>query len=208
MSERPVQAAAADYGTNPNPDEIASAGPLATYSSRGRRVTALVIDMATSAAGAVAVGVACALGMAMQGLSRVQIERTLHPGAGRSVAAAVVALVVYRTVAEGVGDATLGKLVCGLRVRQHGDLVRCGWRSALIRSSALLIDLSFFGLPALSSMHDDPKLQRLGDVWAGTVVVRAHDLPTRQSGDLGRAVGGVALALAARAVVDGLLRYG
>lgn len=87
----------------------------------------------------------------------------------------VLATVAYHTLAEGMGGATLGKQLCGLRVLSD-DARPCTVQKALVRSAAFYLDALFFGIPAWSSMSKSPIQQRNGDRWAGTRVVKAHSI--------------------------------
>jgi uncharacterized RDD family membrane protein YckC len=83
----------------------------------------------------------------------------------------------YHTLAEGIGGATVGKLVLGLRVRRSYDLAPCGLSAALIRSVTYYLDALFFGLVAHQAMSSSSSNQRYGDQWAETVVVRGASVP-------------------------------
>jgi uncharacterized RDD family membrane protein YckC len=91
--------------------------------------------------------------------------------------------VVYHTVCEWHGGATLGKAILGLRVRNE-DFETCSFRGALVRTLAYFVDALFFGLVAYTAMSKSPGRQRYGDRWGHTVVVHASSLPreTRQGG--------------------------
>jgi uncharacterized RDD family membrane protein YckC len=96
----------------------------------------------------------------------------------------LVASVVYHAVTESFGGASLGKLVCGLRVTTP-TLGRATFRGAVVRNLAFFIDSLFFGLVAYSSMSKSDKQLRYGDRWGGTVVVHAEGAP-----DAARRTGG------------------
>lgn len=83
---------------------------------------------------------------------------------------------LYHAVAEGLGGATIGKLVCGLRVvREDGRPATLG--GAFLRSIAYYIDGLFFGMVAYSVMSKNAMQQRLGDKWGHTAVVTAATVP-------------------------------
>jgi uncharacterized RDD family membrane protein YckC len=84
--------------------------------------------------------------------------------------------VMYHTLTEGIYGASVGKLVCGLRVVRV-DGKPCDLMGATIRNWAYLLDSFFFGLIGYQSMKKSALRQRYGDVWAKTVVVRTKDLP-------------------------------
>lgn len=82
----------------------------------------------------------------------------------------------YQTMMEGLYGASVGKLICQLRVlREDGRPI--GFGAAIIRSLAYYVDALFFGLIAYSKMRESDLNQRFGDHWAHTVVVRARDVP-------------------------------
>jgi uncharacterized RDD family membrane protein YckC len=90
------------------------------------------------------------------------------------------AMVTYTALAEFLGGATLGKVLTGLRVVMHGrPVVAVTLRAAVIRSAAFLVDSLFFGLVAYSAMGRSRSGQRVGDEWAGTVVVWKGDAPAQ-----------------------------
>ncbi len=76
-------------------------------------------------------------------------------------------------VCETVFGATLGKLICGLRVVKK-DCSLCNLWQIFLRGIFRLIDGFFFGLPAglFMSSHRN---QRIGDVIAGSYVVSTRD---------------------------------
>jgi uncharacterized RDD family membrane protein YckC len=105
----------------------------------------------------------------------------------------------YHVLSEGVGGASIGKLLLGLRVR-HIDLSRPRITGALIRSLTCYLDSIFFGWVAYSAMSRSPMLQRYGDKWGDTVVVRATSLPHDPDARTRLALGlasGIAIEMAA-----------
>jgi uncharacterized RDD family membrane protein YckC len=84
---------------------------------------------------------------------------------------------LYHSLTEGIYGASLGKLICQLRVvTEEGQSI--AMKHALLRSLAYYFDGLFFGLVAYASMKESPLNQRYGDRWAHTVVVRSRDLPS------------------------------
>ena len=66
---------------------------------------------------------------------------------------------------------TIGKLPTRLRVVQmNGE--KPSMLKAFQRRVSDLIDFSFLGLPAYITTRNNPLKQRLGDLWAGTVVIK------------------------------------
>jgi uncharacterized RDD family membrane protein YckC len=83
---------------------------------------------------------------------------------------------LYHLLTEGMYGASLGKLVCGLRV--VSDTARAiGFAQAFKRNLAFYWDGLFFGLVGYSSMKNSELNQRYGDRWAKTVVIKASDVP-------------------------------
>jgi uncharacterized RDD family membrane protein YckC len=94
------------------------------------------------------------------------------PGFGLSLLGGIL----YHSLTEGLYGASLGKLICGLRVvSETGQPITVG--KAFLRSLAYLWDALFFGLIAYTSMKESELNQRYGDKWAHTVVIRSKDLP-------------------------------
>ena len=83
---------------------------------------------------------------------------------------------LYHSASEGIYVASVGKLVCRLRV-VSAEGRPCDMKQALIRSVAYFWDALFFGLVAYRSMEKSPLQQRYGDVWAKTVVILSSDVP-------------------------------
>jgi uncharacterized RDD family membrane protein YckC len=95
---------------------------------------------------------------------------------GRAELGGAAAYLLYGAGAEWIGGATLGKMLLGLRVRSAAELGPCNLVRAVVRHVAYYIDAFFFGFVAYGAMSKSPTRQRLGDRWAGTVVVRAASL--------------------------------
>jgi uncharacterized RDD family membrane protein YckC len=118
-------------------------------------------------------------------------------GAGLTAAAAVpsaweaaravaigLGFLAYYFVCEGLTGATVGKLACGLRVRRP-DGGRCSWGQAAKRTAARVVEVNpliLAGLPAGLVILASQRKQRLGDMWAGTVVAHRHSQPAAESG--------------------------
>jgi predicted RND superfamily exporter protein len=92
----------------------------------------------------------------------------------------------YLVLLQGLAGATLGKLVAGVRTidpaRPGGPTP--GIRAAAVRTAGLVPDL--FGLVALPVMLASPERRRLGDRWAGTLVVRDARAPSERLAAVGR----------------------
>jgi uncharacterized RDD family membrane protein YckC len=108
------------------------------------------------------------------------------------------------TVSTWLGSVSLGKVLLGMRVvRLQGG--RCGFGAALQRELAYYVDSFFLGMVAYSAMAKGPEHQRIGDRWAGTVVVRSSAVssPTRiRSGRIALALcAGFALQVGVAALI-------
>jgi uncharacterized RDD family membrane protein YckC len=110
-----------------------------------------------------------------------------------------VGYLFYYTACEGLCGASLGKLVCGLRVLSE-DLSPCRLRPAFVRSLAGFVDGLFFGVIGYMSMSKTATQQRYGDHWARTVVVRNSQVPLGSK----RSTAQYLLALALGSVAWGL----
>ena len=93
---------------------------------------------------------------------------------GALLASALVYL-GYFLVQEGSWSNTLGKRLFGLRIcRLDGS--RSGWDTAFIRTGTRIVEVNpvvFGGLPAALVGAFSRRHQRLGDMFAGSLVVRA-----------------------------------
>lgn len=89
---------------------------------------------------------------------------------GADFIAGLFGAIMYQTFMEGLYGASVGKILFGLHVfRVDGS--PCTLGCAFTRSLAYLIDSLFFGAVAFLAMNASPLRQRLGDRWAGSVVV-------------------------------------
>lgn len=83
---------------------------------------------------------------------------------------------IYQWLTEGIYGASLGKLLCGLRVvTERGEPI--GSLQAFKRSLAYYWDALFFGAVAYTAMKQSERNQRYGDRWAKTVVVNWREVP-------------------------------
>ena len=82
---------------------------------------------------------------------------------------------LYFVVLESINQATPGHDICKLVVvRSNGERITFG--VAFKRRIIDLIDIFFYGIPALICIYNTPKHQRLGDLFADTVVVKKIDI--------------------------------
>ncbi len=172
--------------TDVAPNELASdlwRAPLepGTFGIRGTAqvidtVIGLIVAFVAGAAGGFVVGVLAAAGIVPPGWE----SRLEHAGAGTFLMGLFASL-FYHAVAESLGGATLGKVICGLRVLTDRR-EPCTLPKAIGRNLAYYIDSLFFGMVAWSAMSNSPQRQRYGDRWAGTIVVykrSAGQIPMR-----------------------------
>ena len=82
----------------------------------------------------------------------------------------------YHSLTEGMYGASLGKLLCGLRVVSEAAQP-IGISQAFKRSLAFYWDGLFFGVVGYLSMKESELNQRYGDHWAKTVVIKTADVP-------------------------------
>ena len=87
-------------------------------------------------------------------------------------------LLGYFALSEAMtGGRTLGKMACGLRVvRSDGGAI--GFSEAIVRNAARLVDYIGIG-PVLMFFH--PQSRRIGDLMAGTVVVRERSAVSKMA---------------------------
>jgi uncharacterized RDD family membrane protein YckC len=77
---------------------------------------------------------------------------------------------VYFPIIESIRGQTLGKAILGLRVvTKAGNPIT--FSQAARRHFVDIIDFFFFGIPAVIAIRNTPDHQRLGDLWAKTIVV-------------------------------------
>ncbi len=118
-------------------------------------------------------------------LAVLEADGSVAPGwdqrmQGLSLATFVLSLignVFYHAVCEGFHGASLGKLICRLRVITE-DGTNSTLKGAFLRSGAYLIDGLFWGLVGYASMKKSELQQRLGDKWGRTIVLPSADAPS------------------------------
>lgn len=132
-----------------------------TYASFTRRGSAGAIDLLLIA------GISWVLLRLMGGLSPLSVESGLL--------FSTVSL-LYSAAFEWLLAATIGKLLMGVRVVQT-DGTKCSLIVAVVRNASRVVDfLPAFYVLGILVAHRSSRRQRLGDRWAGTVVVR-HPVP-------------------------------
>ena len=78
---------------------------------------------------------------------------------------------IYHSLLEGIWGKTIGKKICGIIVLGD-DFTKCNIPKGLLRNLMRIVDLFFYYWVAVVSIVATMKWQRLGDIVAGTVVVR------------------------------------
>ena len=81
---------------------------------------------------------------------------------------------VFLIVVESLFSATLGHLIMGLKVTNI-DNTRIGFIESLQRHIVDIIDFIPFGIPAIICINNTPNNQRIGDLWAKTIVIVDED---------------------------------
>jgi uncharacterized RDD family membrane protein YckC len=82
---------------------------------------------------------------------------------------------LYFVITEAINQATPGHDICKLIiVKSNGRKISMG--DAFKRRILDPIDILFYGIPALICINNTPKFQRLGDLFADTVVVKKSDI--------------------------------
>lgn len=90
-----------------------------------------------------------------------------------------VGFIFYCSICEAYYGATLGKFLLGIHVvDRKGEQISFG--AACIRALVFQIDQIFFGIVAYLSMKSTPLQQRLGDKWAGTVVIKRSEVQSSE----------------------------
>jgi lipoprotein-releasing system ATP-binding protein len=108
--------------------------------------------------------------------SAAVVAKTLSfTGVAILLAVGFLADVASRVVYEGIGQASLGKLLLGLRVRRE-TLEHAGPKAALLRNLAMIVDGLLFGLVAYMAMSGSLLQQRIGDRLGRTIVVQSKSL--------------------------------
>lgn len=149
-----------------------------TPAHAGVRALARLLDLGAVAllatVGAAAAGVLCTFLENAGKLSPGWDERWEEDSVAGTVLG-LLAMVAYHAVAEGLGGASLGKILLRTRVRRV-TLAPCTVPRAALREALVLVDLLFFGMVAYSVMQRSPLLQRLGDKAAKTLVLQAKSV--------------------------------
>lgn len=143
----------------------------------GIRAGARIIDMMARTLVSAVVGAAYGAFLAIVAPERLQAVSDGGDHAnGLGFLMGIMGATLYHSVTECYGGASVGKVICGLRVTTP-TLGRATLGGAVVRNLAFFLDGLFFGLVAHSAMSRSDKLQRHGDRWGNTVVVHAEGAP-------------------------------
>jgi uncharacterized RDD family membrane protein YckC len=157
--------------------------PIARFPTR---ILAFLIDMVVEIAALGVIAVLAAVGEANHGLDTAS-------GAAVLIAGFVLVIVGYPVAFEALSRGrTLGKLALGLRVvADDGGPER--FRQALVRALAGAIEIwALIGVPALVTSMLSARGKRLGDIFAGTFVLRERAPRSATSAYLGVTAGAIA----------------
>jgi len=150
------------------------------------RMLARLLDLAVHLVVAVLVGIAAAVVAvvvdAVRGVSGEAIAK-ITTVTFTSYAASILGAIAMHALSEGLHGSTVGKRLCGITVVSESG-GPAGLLAALKRSVTFYLDSLFFGFVAWRAMATSTRRQRIGDVWAHTMVVRITDVApgTRRSG--------------------------
>ena len=140
-------------------------GAQADVHVTGRRVLATIVDGIVLA---VIIGVISAL----FGTASVEAGEASASVSGLPALFAFVLAFGYYLLMEGYLGQTLGKMLLGIKVVRDGSGEVPGPKAAAIRTVLRLVDGLFSYLVAFIAVVASQKNQRLGDMAAGTLVVR------------------------------------
>jgi uncharacterized RDD family membrane protein YckC len=88
---------------------------------------------------------------------------------------------IYLPGSESLLSRTIGHMIVGLRIIDHTG-GKPGILQTIKRRLADPVDLILFGIPAIIAINKTENNQRLGDLWADTLVVSNNDPNTNTSG--------------------------
>jgi uncharacterized RDD family membrane protein YckC len=97
---------------------------------------------------------------------------------GASLIIGIGLCLLYFVVLEAMLGATLGKLATNLRVVSAADGTPIGWSAAIVRNLMRLVDGAVLYIIGFIAICPTEKRQRLGDLVAGTMVVRRAVRPS------------------------------
>ncbi|MDB4933000.1 MAG: hypothetical protein JWM10_5484 [Myxococcaceae bacterium] len=191
----PVHGAAVDPYREPTFDPWSTIRPAGFGVRFGARLIDVIARLVVSFGAGIAYAVIVAAAAVARGTS---VDAALAPQGSpyalNTFLIGFMASVAYHAIAEGISGATLGKLLCGLRVTTPA-LGRASAVGVVIRNAAILVDGLFFGLVGHGAMKASEKQQRYGDRWGNTVVIYAAGAPAAVRGTTGALALGVVLSV-------------
>ena len=143
---------------------VAAAAGTEAYGSVGDRMLALVFDR-------VAIGSILMLIATWIADSSGAIDLRAATGRWGSIAVIAGTIFVYHALFEGAFGTTLGKSMMGLQVRMVGD--RSRFIAAVIRNALRIVDCQGLYLIGFLSATFTARRQRIGDLFAGSVVMES-----------------------------------
>ncbi len=176
----PPKAGGPAASTSTDPVDASSVEPAGFGVRAGARVLDIFAVMGVAFVGGT-VGSLLLVALAAAGVAPADWQQRIAGLSAAGIGFGLVSSLLYHALSEGIGGASIGKAVLGLRVKSE-SLAPCGVGRGIVRNLGYYIDAFFFGLVAYSVMSKSPRQQRLGDKWAGSVVVRAASLPRLRGG--------------------------
>ncbi len=85
--------------------------------------------------------------------------------------AMLLSSLLYHSLMEGIWGKTIGKKICGIIVLKE-DFKKCSLGMGFLRNIMRIVDSFFYYLVGIIAITGTLKWQRLGDLVAGTVVVK------------------------------------
>lgn len=149
----------------------------------GRRACARLLDLGAHIVLGGGVGIFIGTVAVLVAMSRNiplddQLQAAIQPEDWATWVAGIVGSLLFQTICEGWHGCSLGKRMLGIVVLQENGSP-CTPFQALKREIAFFVDSLFFGIVAASRMSEENRQQRMGDSWAGTVVVFRRSAPAR-----------------------------
>ncbi|MBE0660876.1 MAG: RDD family protein [Bacteroidales bacterium] len=86
----------------------------------------------------------------------------------------IILWVVMLPIAESVFSRTLGHWIVGLKIADESG-IKADFIQTFKRRLADIVEIPFFGIPAIIAINKTTKNQRIGDLWAETIVVSRKD---------------------------------
>ena len=112
-----------------------------------------------------------------------ELEAGKYEGSGISSLPIILFWITYFPISESALGKTFGKLVLKLQVTTlHGSKITL--TQAVKRMVSDSFELTFYGIPAMITVKNTPHHQRVGDLWAKTLVMTNKELEDTLEGRL------------------------